>query len=87
MAGRDVEFDCQVEGDPIPKIFWQRDYEKMPASRARILDSQSLHITNVVPQDEGIYICAAENVVGSISAKASLEVHSKLHLGHINSKI
>lgn len=59
----------------------------MPTSRVQILDSQSLYITNVIPQDEGIYICAAENVVGSISAKASLVVHGKLQLGHVDSKI
>jgi hypothetical protein len=45
--------------------------------RARILDDKSLLIENVQTSDEGIYICAAENLVGSITAKASLVVTCK----------
>ncbi|XP_065216561.1 roundabout homolog 2 isoform X2 [Planococcus citri] len=76
LSGRDAEFDCQVAGDPPPKILWRREDGKMPTARAQILDSKSLKINNVVPSDEGLYICDAENVIGSISANASLTVHA-----------
>lgn len=49
----------------------------MPIGRARILDDKSLLIDNVQIVDEGLYICDAENVVGSITAKASLVVNCK----------
>lgn len=78
LAGRDAEFECQVGGDPTPKILWRREDGKMPTARAQILDTKSLKISNVVPQDEGLYICDAENVIGSISAKASLTVHGNM---------
>lgn len=41
-------------------------------------DDKSLVIKNVIPADEGIYICDAHNGVGQISAKAQLVVNCKL---------
>lgn len=41
-------------------------------------DDKSLIIKNVVPNDEGIYICEAHNSIGQISAKAQLGVNCKL---------
>ncbi|XKL63096.1 hypothetical protein PGB90_005460 [Kerria lacca] len=76
FSGKDAEFDCQVGGDPSPKIIWRRENLKMPTGRAQILDSNSLRISNVTPLDEGIYICDAENEIGSISANASLNVYA-----------
>lgn len=40
-------------------------------------DDKSLIIKNVVPSDEGIYICEAHNSIGQISAKAQLGVNCK----------
>lgn len=40
-------------------------------------DDKSLIIKNVVPADDGIYICEAHNGVGQISAKAQLVVNCK----------
>ncbi|XP_039283928.1 roundabout homolog 2 isoform X2 [Nilaparvata lugens] len=76
LADHNVEFECRVGGDPTPKILWRRDSGKMPIGRAHILDDKSLRIEHVTPEDEGLYICDAENVVGSVSARASLTVHS-----------
>lgn len=42
-------------------------------------DDKSLIIKNVIPADEGIYICDAHNGVGQISAKAQLVVNCKYH--------
>jgi Immunoglobulin I-set domain. len=77
LSGSVVEFVCRVGGDPLPTILWRRDDGKMPTGRAKILDDRSLQIENVGPQDEGLYICDVENLVGSISLRASLTVHCK----------
>lgn len=77
LAGESVQFQCKVGGDPTPNILWRRDDGKMPIGRAHILDDKSLRIENVTPEDEGLYICDAENLVGTISARASLTVHCK----------
>lgn len=75
LKGQSVQFQCRVGGDPDPNILWRRDDGKMPIGRAQILDDKSLRIENVEPVDEGLYICDAENLVGSLSARASLTVH------------
>lgn len=77
LAGQRVTFKCVVEGDPAPKVMWRRDDGKLPIGRVSIQNDNSLQIESVQPSDEGLYICVAENVVGSISAKASLVVNCK----------
>lgn len=75
LSGQKVVFECSVDGDPTPNVLWRREDGKMPIGRARILDDKSLLIDNVQTSDEGLYICDAENLVGSISARASLVVN------------
>lgn len=77
LVGQKVVFECSVDGDPTPTVLWRREDGKMPIGRARILDDKSLLIDNVQTSDEGLYICEAENLVGSISARASLVVNCK----------
>lgn len=72
-----VQLQCRVGGDPPPKILWRRDDGDMPVGRAQILDDKSLNIEHVSLADEGIYICDADNLVGSISVRTSLTVHCK----------
>ncbi|XP_050293161.1 roundabout homolog 2 [Anthonomus grandis grandis] len=76
LAGERVTFKCQADGDPTPNVIWRRDDGKMPLGRVSVLEDKSLQIENVQPGDEGLYICNAENIVGSIFAKASLVVNS-----------
>jgi hypothetical protein len=48
--------------------------------RAEIVDGdKSLVIKNVVPSDEGIYVCEAQNSVGQITSKAQLVVNCEYH--------
>ncbi|XP_031630104.1 roundabout homolog 2 isoform X2 [Contarinia nasturtii] len=78
LAGQTVQFYCSVGGDPQPQILWRKDDGSMPVGRAVIKDDdKSLVIKNVIPADEGIYICDAHNGVGQISAKAQLVVNSQ----------
>lgn len=76
-TGQTAEFECKVGGDPKPNIYWEREGGKLPFGRAQILDNKSLRIIHVMAQDEGLYVCNAENDVGSEKAKASLTVHCK----------
>lgn len=47
----------------------------LPLTRAQILDDKSLRIDRVLPEDEGVYVCEAENDVGAVSSRATLTVH------------
>ena len=78
LTGETVQFHCSVSGDPQPKILWRKDDGNMPVGRADIKEEdKSLIIKNVIPADEGIYICEAHNSVGQINAKAQLVVNCK----------
>ncbi|KAK5642014.1 hypothetical protein RI129_008181 [Pyrocoelia pectoralis] len=76
LVGQKVTFSCSVDGEPKPKVLWRREHGKIPIGRAQIADDKSLQIQNAQSSDEGLYICDAENLVGSISAKASLVINS-----------
>lgn len=78
LSGQRVIFHCAVDGEPTPNVLWRREDGKMPIGRARILDDKSLLIDSVQTSDEGLYICDADNLVGSVTAKASLVVNCKL---------
>ncbi|XP_022900690.1 roundabout homolog 2-like [Onthophagus taurus] len=77
LSGQRVVFQCTVDGDPTPTVLWSREDGKMPIGRARIRDDKSLLIENVQPADEGVYICEAKNLVGTIKEQASLVVNSQ----------
>ncbi|XP_037517477.1 protein sax-3-like [Rhipicephalus sanguineus] len=77
LAEESVEFQCKVNGDPKPTVTWRRQDGKMPVGRAYVQEDKSLHIKNVALPDEGTYICESENIVGSVSASATLTVHSR----------
>lgn len=72
-----VELDCSASGDPPPKVMWRRADGKLPVSRARVTEDKSLRIDRLTPEDEGTYMCDATNLVGSVTAKATLTIHCK----------
>ncbi|KAL7043131.1 hypothetical protein ACKWTF_001405 [Chironomus riparius] len=77
LAGQTVQLHCSVQGDPQPQILWRKENGNIALGRAEILDGdKSLVIKNVLPSDEGTYICEAHNSVGQISSKAQLIVNS-----------
>ncbi|XP_018917016.2 roundabout homolog 2 [Bemisia tabaci] len=78
LAGGTVEFQCNVGGDPLPDVLWKRSAGggNMPLSRVLILEDRSLRLRDVAPEDEGEYSCLADNSVGSVTASATLVVHS-----------
>ncbi|KAF6206552.1 hypothetical protein GE061_017786 [Apolygus lucorum] len=78
LVGGSVIFECAVQGDPVPDVMWKRTAGggPMPAARARILDDKSLKLEAVITEDEGEYSCEADNGVGTVSASATLTVHS-----------
>ncbi|XP_037072033.1 LOW QUALITY PROTEIN: roundabout homolog 1-like [Pollicipes pollicipes] len=76
LVGDSVDLACQVAGDPPPSVYWRRQDARMPVDRINVLQDKTLRIEQVRPQDEGTYVCEADNRVGSVTASATVTVHS-----------
>ena len=72
----DVEFACDVYGNPPPLVTWLKNGEAIISSNYfQVSDGgRRLNILGLVPRDAGMYQCTAENEVGSIQASASLTI-------------
>ena len=76
MNGEDILLECEVGGDPNPTVLWHREDGSLPHGRTSIQNGQ-LSIQDVSPKDEGVYVCEAQNTVGTISVSATLSVHGE----------
>ncbi|TRY77965.1 hypothetical protein TCAL_12741 [Tigriopus californicus] len=76
VAGDTVRFGCAVKGRPHPEIRWSRSNGMLPAQRVHTTDGTQLTLTNILPEDEDVYTCLAENQAGFVQASAHLQVFS-----------
>lgn len=78
ISGETLMLNCTPpRGYPEPKIVWKKDGHSMNLldSRMKMLPSGDLQIENVKSNDQGIYSCLAENMVGfRESPPASIKV-------------
>ncbi|KAF2893850.1 hypothetical protein ILUMI_12323 [Ignelater luminosus] len=65
VDGRDASLICKTTGVPHPKITWTHNGKISLPKRFRVLNSGSLHISNLQLEDSGEYTCYAENEFGS----------------------
>nr|XP_031299304.1 roundabout homolog 3 isoform X4 [Camelus dromedarius] len=75
LADAPVDFPCEVQGDPLPRLYWRKEDGELPTGRYEIRSDHSLWIRHVRADDEGTYTCVAENRVGRAEASGSLSVH------------
>ena len=69
---------CNATGNPQPNVTWSKAFGNLPEGRAR-LTSKRLTIHNVAKKDSGIYICQADNILGSATNAIQFKVFSPLH--------
>ena len=74
---QNVTIACTATGKPQPKITWSRAADELPSERTVMRDG-ALIISNVLRKDGGLYICEAENILGSVIGTALLMVFSPL---------
>ncbi|XP_040567961.1 immunoglobulin superfamily DCC subclass member 4-like [Lepeophtheirus salmonis] len=74
LAGDDVLLNCQANGDPYPDVQWHRQGTDIDINKVKIVNGKGLKLENVHPSDEGVYICEANNIRGSISTTAKLSI-------------
>ncbi|KAM3828374.1 LOW QUALITY PROTEIN: protogenin [Vipera latastei] len=69
-----ARFACQAEGVPTPKISWLKNGRKIHSNGRIKTYSSKLVINQIIPEDDAIYQCVAENSQGSVLARARLTV-------------
>ncbi|NXE77402.1 DCC protein, partial [Cochlearius cochlearius] len=69
FAGDTILLKCEVVGEPMPVVHWQRNQEDLFPSptdmRVAVLPSGALQISRVQHGDSGIYRCLAKNPASS----------------------
>ncbi|KAM6425886.1 protogenin isoform 2-T2 [Liasis olivaceus] len=69
-----ARFACQAEGIPTPKISWLKNGWKIHSNGRIKMYNSKLVINQIIPEDDAIYQCVAENSQGSILSRARLTV-------------
>ena len=76
--GQTAFLKCKVDGHPHPRITWSKIKSSLPVGRHVVESSGALILKNVKSEDDGVYSCRAENLLGSVSASAKLTVQCEL---------
>ncbi|XP_074757193.1 obscurin isoform X8 [Athene noctua] len=77
-VGKDATLSCQIIGNPIPAVSWEKD--KLPVQsggRFKTTEDGDLYrltIYDLSLEDSGQYICRAKNTIGEAFAAVSIEV-------------
>ena len=74
---QNVTMACTATGQPSPRITWSKAVGSLPGGRIKI-QGGTMKIFSVIKKDGGIYICKAENILGSVTDTAQLIVYSPL---------
>lgn len=69
--GENVNLDCSAEGNPAPKIYWERANadNAMATTGGR---QKSIRITGATSTDAGVYVCVAESKAGRVTRSVTL---------------
>ena len=83
VLGNNATFLCRFSGNPPPVTIW---YFKRANGRAELLahnvaryiqTNETLVVVNVTEDDNGVFVCVGENVVGAQNFSATLRILGK----------
>ncbi|XP_078367560.1 roundabout homolog 3-like [Oculina patagonica] len=74
---QNVTIACTATGQPLPSITWYKSVGSLPEDRTEVMNG-TLTIYSVTRKDAGIYICKAENILGSATNTALVVIFSPL---------
>ena len=74
---QNITIACTATGQPQPNITWSRAVGILPEGKTDVRNGV-LNISNLTRKDGGIYICKAENFLGSVTDTALLMIFSPL---------
>uniref|UniRef100_A0A2C9KNK8 Ig-like domain-containing protein n=1 Tax=Biomphalaria glabrata TaxID=6526 RepID=A0A2C9KNK8_BIOGL len=73
-----IKLSCSVQGDPMPKVSWEKDGERLRTSkRLRLYETRGifyLEIPEADAEDAGEYVCTAVNSEGTVTATVTVSM-------------
>ncbi|XP_031169752.1 hemicentin-1 isoform X2 [Sander lucioperca] len=77
LVNKTTQLECDVDGNPAPKITWFKDSQPVSSDGPhRILSNgRALQVSTAQVSDTGRYVCVADNVAGSAEKSFNLNVH------------
>ncbi|XP_039667627.1 hemicentin-1 [Perca fluviatilis] len=77
LVNKTTQLECDVDGNPAPKITWFKDSQPVSSDGPhRILSNgRTLQLLIAQVSDTGRYVCVADNVAGSAEKSFNLNVH------------
>ncbi|XP_019128568.1 cell adhesion molecule-related/down-regulated by oncogenes isoform X1 [Larimichthys crocea] len=79
--GSSARFTCTAKGNPSPNVTWLFNADPITPSHRFQISGSSLVITEVIPQDEGVFQCLLDNGIGSAQSSGMLSTQSDPQLG------
>lgn len=73
---QNVTLPCKATGFPPPIITWYKD-DNVLEERRKHFKKRNLEIKNILYDDNGIYTCTAENMLGRVQLSVNLTVKGK----------
>uniref|UniRef100_A0A4W5NUR9 Myopalladin n=1 Tax=Hucho hucho TaxID=62062 RepID=A0A4W5NUR9_9TELE len=83
--GTPVRLECRILGMPPPVIYWKKDNDTIPRTKARVSIHQDatgyvcLLIQPTRKEDAGWYTVSAKNEAGIVSCTARLDIYAQWH--------
>ena len=93
LLGATQHFECQVIGYPLPFVTWYKDDVEITHNPRYKITFEEDHgvivlvIRNVTANDEGSYLCRAENSEGVASTASYLVVKGRFIVKFVKSRI
>ncbi|XP_029001063.1 protogenin A [Betta splendens] len=69
-----ARFVCEAEGVPTPRITWLKNGERVHSNGRIKMYHSKLVINQIIPEDDAVYQCQAENEQGAVLSMARLIV-------------
>lgn len=73
--GASALLSCQVSGDPYPSVEWKKVGAELTENH--VITEGLLQIQEATKEDEGMYVCVAQNKKGVKQATSIVNVRSK----------